>query len=105
VADSNKQLKRRNHTVNKSYLRRFADSNGILTRVELPGHKRIPMSIGNATVFKNFYVLTLPDGTETGLAEDAFSIVETAAKEAIRWSSTRASGRYRRRCAWTSRVG
>lgn len=84
MARSNKQLKRRNHTVNKSYLRRFADSNGILTRVELPGDKRMPMSIGDATVIKNFYLLTLPDGTETDLAEDAFSVVESAATEAIR---------------------
>jgi hypothetical protein len=84
VAGNNKQLKRRNHTVNKSYLRRFADNNGRLMRVELPGDERKLMSIGDATVIKNFYVLTLPDRTETDMAEDAFSVVETAATEAIR---------------------
>jgi Protein of unknown function (DUF4238) len=78
------KLKRRNHTVNRSYLRRFADSDGLLTRVELPGDKRVPVSITDATVVRNFYVVTLPDGTETDLAEDAFGIVETAAAAAIR---------------------
>lgn len=84
MASGNKQLKRRNHTVNKSYLRRFADNDGLLIRVELPGDKRKRMSISNAAVIKNFYVLTLPDGTESDIAEDAFSIVEAAATEAIR---------------------
>jgi hypothetical protein len=81
---SNRKLKRRNHTVNRSYLQRFADGNGRLTRVELPGDKHVPISVTDATVIKNFYVLSLPDGTETDLAEDAFGIVEAAAAEAIR---------------------
>jgi hypothetical protein len=77
VGSNGKRIKRRNHTVNKAYLRRFADGKGVLMRVELPGDKRNLMSVSQATVIKNFYVLTLPDGTETDLAEDAFSIVET----------------------------
>lgn len=84
VGSNGKRIKRRNHTVNKAYLRRFADGKGVLMRVELPGDKRNLMSVSQATVIKNFYVLTLPDGTETDLAEDAFSIVETAAAEATR---------------------
>lgn len=81
---SKKQLKRRNHTVNKSYLRRFANGDGQLMQVELPGDKRVLVSITDATVYKNFYLLRLPDGTETDAAEDAFSVVESAATEAIR---------------------
>jgi Protein of unknown function (DUF4238) len=70
--------------VNRSYLRRFADADGLLTRVQLPGDKRIPMSVTDATVVRNFYVVTLPDGTESDAAEDAFGILEAAAAEAIR---------------------
>jgi len=81
---SGQKLKRRNHTVNRSYLQRFADGDGLLTRVELPGDNRVPLSVTDATVIKNFYVVSLPDGTETDLAEDAFGIVESAAAEAIR---------------------
>lgn len=81
---SKKQLKRRNHTVNKSYLRRFANGDGRLMRVQLPGDKRVLVSITDATVYKNFYLLKLPDGTLTDVAEDAFGVVEAAATEAIR---------------------
>jgi hypothetical protein len=70
---SKKQLKRRNHTVNKSYLRRFANGDGQLMQVELPGDKRVLVWIADATVYKNFYLLRLPDGTETDAAEDAFN--------------------------------
>jgi len=79
-----RQLKRRNHTVNKSYLRRFADDSGLLTRVALPGHERISISVTDATVVRNFYVVTLPDGSETDEAEDVFGQVEAAAVTAIR---------------------
>lgn len=84
MASGKKQIKRRNHTVNKSYLRRFASETGILTRVELPDGTRKSISISNATVRKDFYVLTLPNGTRTDLAEDAFSLAEAAATEGIR---------------------
>lgn len=50
----------------------------------MPGDKRIPISITRATVRKNFYVVTFPDGTETDLAEDAFGILEAAASEAMK---------------------
>jgi len=42
------------------------------------------MSITDATVIKNFYVVTLPNGAETDLAEDVFGVLESAATEAIR---------------------
>jgi hypothetical protein len=52
-----KQLKRRNHTVNKSYLRRFADDHGQLIQIALGGQDRKLVSITHATVVKNFYVV------------------------------------------------
>jgi hypothetical protein len=67
-----KQLKRRNHTVNKSYLQRFADDRGLLAGVGLPGDHRFSVSIDDATVIRNFYVVRLPDGSETDQAEDEF---------------------------------
>jgi|HubBroStandDraft_3_1064219.scaffolds.fasta_scaffold281243_1 hypothetical protein len=42
---SSTSLKRRNHTVNRSYLRRFANDSGKVARVELPGEKRMPISV------------------------------------------------------------
>jgi Protein of unknown function (DUF4238) len=78
------QVKRRNHTVNESYLRGFADDDGFLTGVELPGDARFPISVGDATVRKNFYVVRLPDGSESDQAEDDFGQVESDAAVAIR---------------------
>lgn len=79
-----RQLKRRNHTVNKLYLRRFADDRGLLTRVTLPGEVRVPISVDDATVVKNFYVVQLDDRSESDEAEDLFSMVEGNAVAAIR---------------------
>jgi len=78
------QIKRRNHTVNESYLRRFANDDGFLTGIKLPGDVRFPISVGDATVRKNFYVVRLPDGSESDQAEDDFGRVESSAAAAIR---------------------
>lgn len=77
-------LKRRNHTVNKSYLQRFADSSGRLTRVTLPGDVRVRMSVNDAAVVKNFYIVPLDDGSESDAAEDVFGQVEGNAATATR---------------------
>jgi hypothetical protein len=79
-----KQLKRRNHTVNKSYLRRFADNHGLLMQIALAGQARKLVSINHATVVKNFYVVPLADGTETDEAEEIFCGLEGKAVAAIR---------------------
>jgi uncharacterized protein DUF4238 len=84
MSTAGKQLKRRNHTVNKSYLRRFADDHALLVQIALAGQVRKPVSITHATVMKNFYVVTLPDGTETDEAEDVFCDLEGNALAAIR---------------------
>jgi hypothetical protein len=79
-----RQVKRRNHTVNKSYLRRFADHHGRLTRITLPGDVRVPVSINDAAVVKKFYVVQLDDGSESDVAEDLFGEIEGNAVAAIR---------------------
>ncbi len=79
-----KQLKRANHTVNSSYLRRFADDRGFLTCVELPGDRRFPVSAAKATVIRNFYVVRLPDGSESDQAEDEFCEIEAAVGASMR---------------------
>ena len=84
MAAGTRQLKRRNHTVNKSYLRRFADTRGCLKRITLPGDVQVTVSIDDATVVKNFYVVQLDDGSESDEAEDLFSAVEGNAVTAIR---------------------
>jgi hypothetical protein len=79
-----KQLKRHNHTVNKSYLRRFADVSGLLAGIALPGDKRFQISIEKATVINSFYIEQLPDGSETDKAEDEFCDLEGNAVATIR---------------------
>jgi Protein of unknown function (DUF4238) len=76
-------IKRRNHTVNGSYLTRFADERGLLTGVELPG-RRFPVPVDGATVIGNFYVTRLPDGSESDQAEDDFSDIEGRAAASMR---------------------
>ena len=79
-----KKIKRRNHTVNESYLRRFANDNGFLAGIKLPGDERFSISAKDATVRKNFYVVRLLDGSESDQAEDDFGRVESNAAAAIR---------------------
>jgi hypothetical protein len=83
VAKETREIRRRNHTVTGSYLRRFADDTGLLTGVKLPGDHRFSVSVGDATVIKNFYVVQLPDGSESDQAEKDFGEVESDATAAI----------------------
>lgn len=78
-----KDLKRRHHTVPKFHLARFARDNR-LTRVELPGVKRHPLSIGDATVEKDFYLVKTPDGSWSDEIEDQFSKIESLAAQSVR---------------------
>jgi len=71
-------------TTQRSYLRRFANNDGFLTGIKLPGNVRFPIAVGDATVRKNFYVVRLPDGSESDQAEDDFGRVESNAAAAIR---------------------
>ena len=76
-------MKRRNHTVNGSYLTRFADDRGLLAGIELPG-RRFLVPADGATVIRNFYVTRLPDGSESDQAEDDFCDIEGRATASIK---------------------
>lgn len=80
---TNKKLKRRHHTVPKSHLARFADGKQMM-RVELPGDKRHPISIDDATVEKDFYLFKRPDGSWSDELEDQFGEIEGLAAESVR---------------------
>ncbi|MEV7077649.1 DUF4238 domain-containing protein [Streptomyces sp. NPDC093516] len=75
---------RRQHTVSRFYLKGFADNAGKIRRVSLPGQPSIVLSTGDATVIKDFYTVTLPDGSLSDFFEKAFSRIEGEAAEALR---------------------
>jgi hypothetical protein len=83
VPNGTRQVKRRNHTVNGSYLTRFADDHGLLAGIELPG-RRFPVPVDRASVIRNFYVTRLPDGSESDQAEDDFGDIEGRASASIK---------------------
>jgi len=83
VPNGTRQVKRRNHTVNGSYLTRFADDRGLLTGIELPG-RRFPVPVDRASVIRNFYVTRLPDGSESDQAEDDFCDIEARASASMK---------------------
>lgn len=60
---------RRQHVVSKFYLKGFADEAGQLRRVYLPGDRSHLMATSDATVVKDFYTVTLPDGSESDMFE------------------------------------
>lgn len=80
---ADKIVKRRHHIVPKFYLRRFANDRDQVTRVELPGTKRHPIAIGDATVEKDFYLAPAIDGGLTDAIEDSLSELEGSAKTAV----------------------
>lgn len=83
VATSGK-LKRRHHTVPRFYLERFADERGRLGRVELPGDRRHPVMVGDASVEKDFYLIEYESGTKSDALEDILGEIEGGAAEALR---------------------
>ena len=74
--------KRRHHVVPRFYLRRFADNAGQLMRVELPGRRRHLLSVNNAAVVNDFYLME-GDGTSPDAFEDALSTLEGRAATAF----------------------
>lgn len=75
---------RRQHTVSRFYLKGFANESGYIRRVALPGEPSVVMSTGDASVIKDFYTVTLPDGSLSDVFEKAFSDIEGSAAEALR---------------------
>jgi hypothetical protein len=74
---------RRQHTVSRFYLKGFADEAGNIRRVSLPGEPSIVLSTRDATVIKDFYTVTLPDGSLSDVFERAFGEIESSAAEAL----------------------
>ena len=75
---------RRQHVVSRFYLNGFATNMGRVRRVTLPGEPAHVLSTGDAGVIKDFYTITLPDGTQSDMFEKAFGEVEGPASEALR---------------------
>jgi hypothetical protein len=74
----------RHHVVSKFYLGYFADADDRVATVMLPGDRSFVQSIENASVHNHFYTAIGLDGEPTDAAEQAFSLIETAAAEAWR---------------------
>jgi hypothetical protein len=74
---------RRQHIVSNFYLREFA-ADGQIRRVELPGENRLTLSTSNAGVVKDFYTVTLPDGSTSDSFERLFAEIEGPAALALR---------------------
>jgi hypothetical protein len=77
-------LVHRQHVVSNFYLRGFADDRKQVRRVELPGDRRYNVATNNASVIKDFYTITLPDGTRSDAFERMFSGIEDVASSALR---------------------
>jgi len=75
---------RRQHVVSRFYLNGFASDVGRIRRVALPGEPAHVLSTGDASVIKDFYTITLPDGTQSDMFEKAFGEVEGPASAALR---------------------
>ncbi|WP_256104645.1 DUF4238 domain-containing protein [Streptomyces sp. ODS05-4] len=75
---------RRQHTVFRFYLNGFSDDAGRVRRVALPGSSGPVLSTGDASVIKDFYTVTLPDGSLSDFFERAFSKIEGSAAEALK---------------------
>lgn len=74
---------KRQHTVSRFYLKGFADDRGRLHRFDLGQQRAMPVSANDATVIKDFYTVSLPDGSPSDLFEQAWSEVEGPASAAV----------------------
>ncbi|MEV7227292.1 DUF4238 domain-containing protein [Polymorphospora sp. NPDC051019] len=79
---------RRQHVVSHFYLRSFANDARQIRRTTLPGTHEATLATADATVNKDFYTITLPDGTKSDAFERAFAELETSAAAAFRDIST-----------------
>lgn len=68
----------------KFHLKRFANERGMLTRIALPGENRHLISINDATVEKDFYLVRGEDGEQHDDVEKFLSDAEAEAAPAIR---------------------
>lgn len=74
---------KRQHTVSKFYLRGFANDTGTVMRYDLAERKAVPLSLNDASVVKDFYSVTLPDGSLSDVFEKLFADIEGDASAAL----------------------
>lgn len=79
-----KKRARRHHVVSNFYLKGFANDEGHLTQIHLPGDRRHTVDTGSATVATDFYTVQLPDGSPSDVVEEAFADIEGPASTALR---------------------
>lgn len=77
------KLVRRQHVVSNFYLKEFADDRGHVRRIELPG-KSQTLATSNASVIKDFYTVTMPDGSRSDVFERLFADIEGQAAAALK---------------------
>ncbi len=70
--------------VSKFYLKGFSNGRDQVRRMDTSGEQSIKVSINDATVRKDFYTLTLPDGEKSDILERVFSGIEADASRALR---------------------
>ncbi|MFF5232064.1 DUF4238 domain-containing protein [Dactylosporangium sp. NPDC000521] len=74
---------RRQHVVSQFYLKCFANDVRQIRRTTLPGTHEATLATSDATVNKDFYTITLPNGTKSDAFERAFAELETSAAAAF----------------------
>lgn len=76
--------RRRHHTVPRFHLAGFASDRGQLTQIDAATGRRSIVSVNDATVIKDFYAATLPDGTTTDIWERRFAEIEAEVAPVLR---------------------
>lgn len=76
--------KRRHHTVPRFHLRGFGDANGMLRQIDLSTGEQRLVSISDASVQKEFYTVTLDDGTKSDLWENRLADIENHVAPLVR---------------------
>jgi Protein of unknown function (DUF4238) len=79
-----KKRKRRHHTVPRFHLQGFASAEGILRQIDLRTGEHRPVSIGDASVVKDFYTVVLDDGTRSDVWEERLAEVENHVAPLVR---------------------
>jgi len=81
----------RHHTVPRFHLRGFADKDDMLRQIDLRNATRTPVSVGDASVVKNFYTVVLEGGTRSDLWERKFAELENLVAPMVRRATTMAT--------------
>ena len=82
--EASKKLKRRHHTVPRFHLLRFANERKQVIRVELPGDRRHLVSIDDASVERDFYLIEQEHGSKSDAVEELLGKFEDAAARGVR---------------------